>query len=311
MASRIDDFKKENKHLNQSPIDIFKLIVPGGENKYLNLLIKLSNTYIKTRMTDDSNNSRINHLSTEWGLDREFLLTLDQKDIRNIYTLLDYYVDQNDFTTFLKFCELNDKGLIDNKDITSYSTGDQLLEAVSKAEVKSIGKEAQSFIHNLFEDEEWIILRPLSLEASIRYGAATKWCTTSKSDDYFERYIKRGILIYIVNKKTGFKIGFFKNLDPNRERETSFWDAKSDRIDSLDIGLPIEIIEVIKNEIKNNIVTNAKLAGLSDYLDEKSVKKSRLSSLVGAINDNTTFEAQQRLLAAINEMGGGIDIDEQ
>ena len=125
------------------------------------------------------------------------------------------------------------------------------------AELKECEKEMESQILRIFEDDEWLILRPLTFEASKKYGSNTKWCTTMERDsDHFDRYGK-GILIYTLNKKTNLKIASYKALD---NPEFSFWNATDERIDSLDAQLPFEILSVIKKEVENNKVGNTSIS---------------------------------------------------
>jgi hypothetical protein len=67
--------------------------------------------------------------------------------------------------------------------------------------------------------------------------------------DYFRRYSTRGILIYCLNRNTGDKVAFFNNLDPDYDREASFWSAKDERIDSMETGLPSYVIDIIKTQM--------------------------------------------------------------
>jgi hypothetical protein len=103
----------------------------------------------------------------------------------------------------------------------------------------------------MYEDDEWLVLRPLTRESSVKYGAGTKWCTASTNEEYqFYRYTRRGILIYTINKKTGQKVAAFKNTDPYDEPELSFWNEVDTRIDSYEAELPELIMKLIFNEFK-------------------------------------------------------------
>ena len=54
-----------------------------------------------------------------------------------------------------------------------------------------------------YEDDKWVIVRPLTFASSVKYGASTRWCTTYQAEkQYFERYWRQGILIYFINKTT-------------------------------------------------------------------------------------------------------------
>jgi hypothetical protein len=90
----------------------------------------------------------------------------------------------------------------------------------------------------------------------MKYGANTKWCTTTNTGQYYARYSARGILIYNINKKTGYKVACFKNLDPNHDNEFSWWDVTDRRIEALDSEAPSAVLEAIRNEIKNTSVAN-------------------------------------------------------
>ena len=69
--------------------------------------------------------------------------------------------------------------------------------------LKLLDKESAKSVYRVFEDDEWLVIRPLTIDASARYGASTKWCTTMIGKDYFHRYSDRGCLLYNINKKTG------------------------------------------------------------------------------------------------------------
>jgi hypothetical protein len=111
----------------------------------------------------------------------------------------------------------------------------------------------------LNNDEQWLVLRPLTHQAAVKYGYGTKWCTSMKHDhDYFRRYSRRGVLVYCLDKETGDKIAFFHNIDTDYDRETSFWNIKDERIDSMESGLPPYVLDIIKEQIASK-TTNVKL----------------------------------------------------
>jgi hypothetical protein len=77
--------------------------------------------------------------------------------------------------------------------------------------------------------------------------------------EYFIRYSKRGIVIYCINRSTGEKIAAFKNLNTDYEYETSFWDAKDIRVDSMDTNLPYYVLSIIRDEFTHTKLTNWEL----------------------------------------------------
>jgi hypothetical protein len=136
---------------------------------------------------------------------------------------------------------------------------------VSLAELKSVTKDLEKQTIKLYENDEWLVIKPMSFLASKKYGATTRWCTTMEHNpDYYLKYSRNGILIYCLNKKTGDKVAAYKSLSTHENRETSFWDMSDIRIDSIESGLPNEIMEVIKNEFINMKKTNWDLLSEDD-----------------------------------------------
>jgi len=178
-------------------------------------------------------------------------------DLVNLIHLISTYFGHNNFKLMKEFINLNEKKLIENNDLTTYKTFDELELQISLSSLKTIDKEMQKQVQKLYENDEWLVVKPLSYQASLKYGASTKWCTASKDNaEYYFRYSKRGILIYTINKKTGNKVAGFKSLDTAYDAETSFWNITDQRIDSMDSGLPNDVLDVIKNQFLNTNQTN-------------------------------------------------------
>jgi hypothetical protein len=80
----------------------------------------------------------------------------------------------------------------------------QLFRVVDNAKVL---KEENEFIREdhidvLIENDDYLLISPLTLKGSLKYGADTKWCTASKSSSYqFTSYTKDGYLFYLISKK--------------------------------------------------------------------------------------------------------------
>lgn len=94
---------------------------------------------------------------------------------------------------------------IENKDIYSdyYTNVKNLYSTVEKAtelkEEKTFVKEGN--VEILEENDSYILLRPLTYKASVKYGANTKWCTSGKNaESLFKNYIRKGYLVYLISK---------------------------------------------------------------------------------------------------------------
>lgn len=253
--SRIDELKKQHPSYAMSAIDIYKMMSPNQSSKYIEMLIKLD----KDKEFNEPDNYRRQMIEcmVRWGIDYNYLETFDLETLNMFFLSINNLMgEQGKITSFTKFASLNERKLIENNDVTSYSSWGDIEQAISLAEIKLIDKETAKQIKKIYEDDEWISLRPLSLEASMKYGANTKWCTTTESGQYYARYSARGILIYNINKKTGYKVACFKNLDQAFDNEFSWWDVTDKRIEVLDSEAPAVVLEAIRNEIKNRSVPN-------------------------------------------------------
>ena len=95
---------------------------------------------------------------------------------------------------------------ISNKDIYAKEFTDISYLRLVIARAEEV-KEEKTFIREdhvtvLMENEEFLLLQPLTHRGSLRYGAQTKWCTASKNDsDVFKRYVRNGLLFYLIDKK--------------------------------------------------------------------------------------------------------------
>jgi hypothetical protein len=249
--SRLDTIKEQFPELNISFIDIFAKLDNTKSYKYLPILCKLFGKRFNIKNFSNSISDRTqymvdltSHLS-RLGIDSS---ELNSNEIIMMSTLVEHF-SHPDLEIFQEFKNYMEKGLLDNKDVTSYQTIGDISHAVSLASMKAVNKEMEGQIHVEYEDDQWLILRPLTFEASSKYGAGTKWCTTYKKEkSYFERYWRNGALIYFNNKKTGYKFASFKGLYD--DREFSFWTASDHRTEFLTLELEDYMLPVVKNIFK-------------------------------------------------------------
>ena len=322
--SRIDELKKQHPSYAMSAIDIYKMMSPNQSSKYIEMLIKLDKT--REFNEPDAYRRQMIECMVGWGIDYNYLETFDLETLNMFFLSINNLMgEQGKIISFTKFASLNERKLIENNDITSYSSWDEIEQAISLAEIKLIDKETAKQIKKIYEDDEWLSLRPLSLEASMKYGANTKWCTTTQSGQYYARYSARGILIYNINKKTGYKVACFKNLDQAFDNEFSWWDVTDKKIEVLDSEAPSAVLEAIRNEIKNTSVANqllmtkAESEKLELYKDGRSYDINAISNdrmyITGGLNWGTTTGTGTTLttggsggiINAINNSGYTVD----
>ena len=97
---------------------------------------------------------------------------------------------------------------INNKDIyhKDYTNLDSLKKVIENSETL---KEEKTFVREdhanvLFENDRYILIQPTTHRGSLKYGAGTKWCTTSNQrPEVFDRYFKEGYLVYLIDKTIG------------------------------------------------------------------------------------------------------------
>jgi hypothetical protein len=119
--------------------------------------------------------------------------------------------------TVQKFEKLNN--YLSDKDIYSKENSDfeSLIRKLDSAEKIKTEKEfvKEGNIEVLIENDDYVLLRPITHVASLRYGSQTRWCTASKNNaSTFHSYVMSGYLLYLINKKSGIgnnynKIAFY------------------------------------------------------------------------------------------------------
>lgn len=170
------------------------------------------------------------------------------------------------------FHDLAERNQIENKDIYSYESFEVLDRIVQEGKSKITESQIKKKETNvLFENDEFLIVRPLSIRSSRLYGATTKWCTASDRHDFeshFERYAGNGILVYFINKKGDpkfdrmAKVAFHNETDFNNSSNITIWDVEDKQLSTSDmtnlIGrtIPFNVYEVIQNELYSKTKIN-------------------------------------------------------
>lgn len=101
------------------------------------------------------------------------------------------------------------KDKIKQKDITKYNTLQEIFLAYKPFIQKEMGLKDPKAVENtkvIYEDENYLIMSPLTQEASCILGQGTEWCTAADPKqhyNYFEQYAEQSPLYILFNKKTG------------------------------------------------------------------------------------------------------------
>ena len=259
--AKLSEIKQKNPELNFSLIDFLTLVDTSDTNKFVPMMINCINSEFKKRVTPREiqfHNLRMDKIKSK------FLES--KKDLNYIEPFIDFFnhilLDTCGKDIILDFMDLYQRNYVENLDLNTISDLDQLREIYNKAHSKFITNTSHKEVVKVIDDQEWLIVRPLTYESSRAYGAGTKWCTTSKDNPHhFFRYYSRGILIYCINKITGYKVAVF--WDVNDESSPTFWNVLDTQIDSMMTELPPYILKHIRNLPKTS---NASLC------DEKTLQ---------------------------------------
>jgi hypothetical protein len=210
--SRIDELKRQNPNLNINLIDLIAEADPSDSYKYLGFLIKM--------LKENSSNNNMNILRHIFG--EENILSLK------------------------KFEDHSKASRIKVKDIGLFNSFKQIKDEVRHADDVVRIKEMEKQTKILHKDEDWLVLIPLSYEASKLYGNGTKWCTTQEK--YWNQYLPDYMLIYILNRKDEskkFAISSKSDVDL-----VEGWKSNDDPINPFMIPIPTQILSIITEVIR-------------------------------------------------------------
>lgn len=246
---------------NVSYIDLFSFLFPEAKTKYYDLFLRL----IRNELTNfDDTNSIYNQLSENIKDDNVKMKMLHDLPLEKLYGLVIFLTFLESSCEFnidiLKnFISYNERNLITKNDLSKYKTYNDLVKETALASLKSIEKDMEKQIYNIYDDNVWLVFRPLTTQSSIKYGYGTKWCTSMTHDNtYFSEYSHDGILIYIINRVTGDKFSCYKK-DNSVLSHPTFWDAQDNVITPPYNDIPQNIINIVYNEIKQNSITNLEI----------------------------------------------------
>jgi hypothetical protein len=276
---------KNNASYNVNLVEIIELFVPNKKTKYVELTLRLMKN---TPEIDEFLVDVDNHLAQNYpflNIDELKKLSIYQKIL--IVRFIESFFDSDSLNTLYKFCDYNERGLIVQNDLSRYKSFDEIKTQTAIADLKNEQNDMSGDIIKLYDTNEWLVLKPLTFLSSRKYGSNTKWCTTSEHNpDYFLKYSEKGILIYCINKLTGYKVASFYSLKHN-DPEFSFWTQTDKRVDSMETDLTDEIKKIIKEEC-NGVITNRKLLTPAQIERENKFFETKMSkeTIRHLINNN-------------------------
>jgi hypothetical protein len=239
------DLKDQNPEFVIDIIEILSEKDPSKTNKYLPFMIKQTKSWVD-----------------------ELIGELKENIFKQMFEVIE------------DFHDLSEKNLLENKDIYSYENNQEIVDTIKLAKervTKSQVKKLETIV--LFEDDDFLVLQPLTTRSSNVYGKSTKWCVASEENDfkkYFKQYTKNGVLIYFIDKRVKeeetrskplSKVAFHNDLSNN---ELTIWDSKDVKLSTTQM---MELLSLIPHNVMKTI--NDKLKEKSNFLlaQERNVKE--------------------------------------
>ena len=138
--SRIEELKKQNPSFNVNYIDIINSILP--KSIYTEMAVNLLKNDDLHRSNDNYQRiDMVNELVNEYKVDEKILSFMSFIEVNNIFrVIIDYFGGEN-YKLIHRFVELNERKLIENKDLTSYKKFKELELQVSLSSLKVVDKE--------------------------------------------------------------------------------------------------------------------------------------------------------------------------
>ena len=262
----IKKIKKENDSINISLIDLMGKLDTSETKKYTQFLFKI----LKNNFDNDMKYF-IKESSDREKKVNEILManTFDGWVTKRVIGNLCGWDEMN---LFVDFCDFMERGLTNEKDISKYDSWEMVTSEVFQAKNRNLFKMAKKEVKVVYEDDQYMCIKPLTYAASVSYGYQTKWCTASiQEPSYFYNHSKDGVLVYLIDKINNVKFGFYHN-----NYQIQIYNQKDDRIDSMETGLPVELLHKLIGEMKSEAKDknfNYKLFGESELENMKNFRR--------------------------------------
>ena len=249
--------KEQHPWANINFIDILSLIDPSGTNKFLPLMTKHLKVELDERNKKylDDRKYIIQEITSNTGMNPSDFEKYETYTLERINNLMDTFGRDN-VSLLNEFNEHLNNKRIDKNDVSQYKSFDEIREVVKIASFKQAQKELRSSTHVVFEDEHWLMIKPLTFESSRKYGSSTKWCTTMENNKgYFYNYSSNGILIYIFNKVDNVKVAAHIRLQEKGRYDNpiKLYNEQDVETDSYVLQLPKQVMETLMEEHRKSI----------------------------------------------------------
>ena len=292
--------KKTMDDLNLRIFDLIRYIDPSDTGKYMKFLVK----EFRKKHNKEGFTNYTPYLVPDNYVDKVRKKCKNELEYRVVEYIMDVLSETN-VTNLQVFDELLRSNKIKENDIQGYNSFEEIEMAIVNYEENNHEENIHEY-SEIYKDDRWFIVKPLSYYTAKIYGAGTKWCTSSRdTPKQFYSHSNEGILLYIIDKTTNNKWAVHWQFWEGVKEEMSWWDAKDKRIDSIQVEIPFGIMNEVKNHLYKEQKPNIKyfsensLNSLKKMLDleKKNTEESRRFGETITEFDNNIFE---RLTGGVN-----------
>ena len=147
------------------------------------------------------------------------------------------------------------KTLNDWADFTYQIAVDNNVWNRSKGEWSKAVNSAKNDIEKVYEDENWFVIIPKSIDASCYWGNGTEWCTATRNEEnnQFKHYSDQGPLYININKQTKEKYQFhFETHSFMNQQDEGIQKPVMEHIEGVTNGLCDFYKEITKDDSMSN-----------------------------------------------------------
>ena len=147
------------------------------------------------------------------------------------------------------------KTLNDWADFTYQIAVDNNVWNRSKGEWSKAVNSAKNDIDKVYEDENWFVIIPKSMDASCYWGNGTEWCTATRNEEnnQFKHYSDQGPLYININKQTKDKYQFhFETHSFMNQKDEGIQKPVMEHIEGVTNGLCDFYREITKDDSMSN-----------------------------------------------------------
>lgn len=226
---RIDFLTKKHPNVDKEIIHNIVHNIDPTKGSYSDWIVKnysiLSNAY-KQRWEEDAYKVRSaleNFDTVKPRLSKSKEILVKDQDGKYVVVPEDTFHPSVDVKK-IKISDLKDINRIQSFDIL-YTLDETIFHTFLRKMKREKEEDASSrAIEEIYNDDNWKIIRPLTESASCKYGANTRWCTASKNHNMFSHYNDKGPLYILIEKHTQEKYQFHFQSD-------QFMDEQDHQID--------------------------------------------------------------------------------